>query len=534
MIFRALIIFLMLPQLTLAADYYVSMSGRDSNSGESPGAPWQSFSKVNDLILRPGDRVLLRGGDTFSGILYFDSFDRGAASSPIRIKSYGTGRARILAGDGHGILAYNTAGYVISDLDIVGSGRDTNNGSGIFFYADLPGDVKLDRVVITRVDVSGFHHAGIEVGAWNGATGFSNVSISQVQAYDNAKNGITVWGYDAPLSTIYAHRNVFVTASSAYRNHGVSGLEDPSGNGIVISNVDGGGIASCTAYDNGSQNTSNSGPVGIWAWRANRVKIEYNESFDNRTTTGASDGGGFDLDGGVTNSILQYNYSHGNDGHGYLLAQYAGAAPFRKNTIRYNISENDGRRNSSAGIYVWSHSELEITDSHIYNNTIYVSPSSAGNVCALRVVSPTSGLRIRNNVIFTTGGVPLLCVADGQVGMKVQGNAYWSDGSEFKIRWGADLYSSLAAFRASGQEMLKGTATGMSVNPQLDDPGFGGTVGNPDDLKALSAYRPTMASPLVNTGLDLKALFGIAVGDSDFSGTLLPQDGAFDVGAHEL
>lgn len=534
MLIPLLLALLLLPRIGLGADYYLSAAGRDTNSGASPQAPWRSLDKINGLILFPGDRVLMRGGDSFYGTLFFDAYDRGTAASPIRVGSYGTGRATIQAGEGDGIFAYNTAGFVISNLNVRGSGADANDGAGIIFYTDLPGGVKLDSISLNKIDASGFHHAGIEIGAWNGTTGFTNVAIDGVRAYDNAKNGITVWGYDAPGFTGYAHSNVYVAGSFAYRNEGLSGVTEPTGNGIVMSNVDGGRIARCVAHSNGARNTSSSGPIGIWAWRANRITIQFNESYGNRTTSGAADGGGFDLDGGVTNSYLQYNYSHENDGAGYLLAQYDAAPSFNNNVIRYNISQNDGRRNTYSGIMVWSKLPLEIANSQIYNNTIFISPSTTGNVCGIRVASPTSSLSIRNNIIVTTGGAPLLCVAGGQSRLAVQGNSYWSNGSPFQIQWGSTLYSGLSAFRGTGQEMLNAVPTGFDIDPGLFNPGLGGTIGNPSGLTKMLEYRLTANSPLINRGIDLKARLGVSTGTRDFYGTGLPQRGAFDIGAHEL
>jgi hypothetical protein len=534
MLYPLLLALLLLPSTSFGTDYYLSDAGRDTNSGVSPQAPWRSLNKVNDLILFPGDRIFLRGGDNFYGNLFFDAFDRGTAAAPIRVGSYGTGRATIQAGEGDGIFAYNTAGFVISNLNVRGSGADANDGAGIIFYTDLPGGVKLNSITLSKIDASGFHHAGVEIGAWNGTTGFTNVAIDGVRAYDNAKNGITVWGYDAPGFKGYAHSKVYITGSFAYRNEGLSGVKEPTGNGIVMSNVDGGRIARCVAHSNGTRNTSSSGPIGIWAWRANRITIQFNESYGNRTTSGAADGGGFDLDGGVTNSFLQYNYSHENDGAGYLLAQYDSAPSFKNNVIRYNISQNDARRNTYGGIMVWSKAPLEISNSHIYNNTIYISPSATGNVCGIRVASPTSSLSIRNNIIVTTGGAPLLCVAGGQKALKIQGNNYWSNGSTFKIQWGSTLYKSLSAFRGTGQETLNDAPAGLSVDPELLNPGLGGTIGNPSALTKLLQYRLKASSPLINRGINLKALFGLSTGTRDFYGTGLPQRGAFDIGAHEL
>ena len=64
--------------------------------------------------------------------------------------------------------------------------------------------------------------------------------------------------------------------------------------------------------------------VGIWTYASNRVTIRSSESYGNRTG-GHADGGGFDLDGGVTNSVIEYCYSHDNDGPGFLVWNYEGA-----------------------------------------------------------------------------------------------------------------------------------------------------------------------------------------------------------------
>jgi hypothetical protein len=54
----------------------------------------------------------------------------------------------------------------------------------------------------------------------------------------------------------------------------------------------------------------------------------------------------FDIDGGCTNCVLQYNYSHDNEGSGFQSGPFAGCSPLGDNTIRYNISENDAKKNT--------------------------------------------------------------------------------------------------------------------------------------------------------------------------------------------
>src|SRR6185436_921799 len=140
---------------------------------------------------------------------------------------------------------------------------------------------------------------------------------------------------------------------------GLPGIGRNSGSGIIVGDTDVATIERSVAWNNGKNcNYTNGGPIGIWAWDSNAVTIQYNESYSNQTGSSSLDGGGFDLDGGVTNSIMQYNYSHDNDGAGYLLYQFNGARPFGNNTVRYNISQNDARQGHYAGIYIGGGSDV--------------------------------------------------------------------------------------------------------------------------------------------------------------------------------
>jgi hypothetical protein len=64
-----------------------------------------------------------------------------------------------------------------------------------------------------------------------------------------------------------------------------------------------------------------------------------------QSTTGA-DGGGFDIDGGSQNVIVQYCSSFNNSGPGYMHCAYPDSRPSRDNVIRYCISQSDGRKTS--------------------------------------------------------------------------------------------------------------------------------------------------------------------------------------------
>ena len=521
--------------------FYVRPTGDDASEGTSPDRAWRTLERVNEEDLDPGVRVLLEGGQVFEGTLRLDAGDAGTPEAPVTVSTWGEGRATIRAGDAAGVVVYNAGGVSLSRLEVVGSGRESNGQTGILFFVDLPGDVKLEHVWVDDVEVSGFGETGIVIGANNGNSGFRDVRITHAVSRDNALGGIEVYGAWSEAPTGYAMEDVYIGHCRAHDNPGVAGRSSHSGSGIVIGGVDGGVIERSVAHDNGRLNTAVGGPVGIWAWDSTDVVIQHNESYRNRTDSSA-DGGGFDLDGGVTNSVMQYNYSHDNDGAGFLLAQYSGAPrPFAGNVVRYNVSQNDARSGRHAAIHFWSAAsetaDNPIRDIQVYGNTVYLTPSADGDPRALYfhgTETRTHDVAIHNNLFITTAGVPLVDAATAQVGLTVQHNAYWSSGDAFVIRWAGATHDTLAAWRtATGHEEMGGTAVGLAADPRLADPGGGPTLGDADLLETLSAYQVQAGSPLIDAGRDLSTALGLAGELTDYYGGPVPQGAAWDIGAHE-
>ncbi len=273
------------------------------------------------------------------------------------------------------------------------------------------------------------------------------------------------------------------------------------------------------------------GPVGIWAWTARRLVIQRCVSVRNRTGT-LYDGGGFDLDGGVSESVLQYNYSAENDGAGYLVYEFAGA-PFRvaDNVVRFNVSENDGRKNGYAGIYVGSQ-DRAVERLQVYHNTVYVGPAGDGERPKPLLLHKTKDCRIHNNLFIAAGGVPLADIGPGQPGLSIQGNHYWTPGGAFLVRHGCPDYHSLADWRADGAERLGGADVGSDGDPRLTGYAPGAIPADAGARTALSRYQLQPGSPLVGAGLDLRGRFGIDPGARDFWGNPLPRGRPAAVGAH--
>ena len=498
---------------------------------------------LESLDLEPGDRVFLQGGMTFTGTLKLEWWDTGTDAqgnliAPILISSFGDGRATIAAGDGPAILAYNSGGIEISNLNLIGSGvapdgTTSSTASGISFYNDSPGDLKFRHIRIRDVEVSGFGERGIAIGGYNGEAGYDDVEISRVVAHDNLQDGIETYGSKGSTRAL---TNVRIRHCVAHHHPGDPNGAVNSGNGIVMGGVSGGLIEYCKAHDNGTNSPTSNGPVGIWAYDSANIVIQCNESHHNRTSGG--DGGGFDLDLKVTDSVMQYNYSHDNAGSGFLIFGSASLSGNDRNIVRYNISENDGRDPSSpaaSGINVSNN----VNNLAIHGNTVIMSaPPGSTTIPAIKLVSFDSrpdGIIIANNLFVTSGGTRLVNV-DTSGDVTFAGNNYWSSGDNFVIREDGNDYGSLDAWRnATGQERQNGQSTGFSVDPQFQIPQ--GTTAKsllPNPLAGLKAFKLQAGSPLIDQGLDLKSRFNLDSGPRDFFAAPVIQGSALEIGAHEF
>lgn len=435
-------------------DYYInSETGSDNNSGKNPKAAWKSIEKVNSTIFEPGSKIFFSGGQSFEGNLFLDSKISGQKGKEIVISSYGVGRAQIKAGFGTGIKLYKNAYITIRNINIVGAGRkDGNNGSGIEA-------IQTENLKIDAVEVKGFRIAGIRTG------GDKNTSMTNIYAYDNGGAGIEVCGWNENLS-----ENICISDCIAENNPGDPEKKDNhSGNGIVVGNLKKGLIEYCLAFNNGwDMPREGNGPVGIWGWNSENLTIQYCISHDNKSS--GADGGGFDLDGGCRNSILQYNLSFNNQGPGYLLCQYPGAPEWKNNIVFRNISFNDGLKNTKSGIHVWDGGG-NFSTALIFENII------VNEVYAVSSTHDVDGLIYRNN-IFVSGAELLFGTMSKS---KFENNIYWQTvKGKFAFYSGNEFVNFEQWAKDSGQEFYKGALLGSYQNPQLKIP----------DLEELRKLKP--------------------------------------------
>ena len=532
---------------SMSTTYYVNTTGNNTD-GLSVATAWTNLTKVNSFSFKPGDTLLFEGGKTFAGNLNFDAFDAGNSTTKLVLKSYGTGgKAKIKTNSSAvcGFKATNTQGITIENLIFEGPGTTLSKDmDGIQFYTDLPTG-KLSGIELKNTEISQFGYCGIRfISKWdvNVKSGFENVLIQNCSVHDCRENGIVSIAYDDQNTQTYNHGKFHLTGCEVYNIPGYS-ASTHKGSGIVLSQIDSALIEYTCAHHTGTENTACGGPGGIWVWSANRINIQFCESHHNSSGLGKGcDGLGFDLDGGVTNSKIQYCYAHDNDGAGYLLGNFDGARPWGNNTIRFNISVNDALTNNSP-VTLFTGPNTTWNKLQFYHNTIIANPSAKNAYPSFSAFQITDygtsmkNIQCYNNIFLTSGGLPFVNIPNAFVAENpaFKGNLYWSASANPKWIYGSNTYSTLSDFRNAGIhcEKSNSTAHGIYTDPNLEGIGTIALTLFPKTNEQLINYVLKKNSAAIDAGLNLQTLFNINSGNRDFWGNTIA--GAIpDIGAHEF
>ena len=417
--------------------YFVNSLGHDNDQGTRK-KPFKTIRKLESIHFEPGDSIFLQAGNSFNGTLKLTI--SGEQDRPVVLTSYGEGRAIVNGGNREACIIKGSW-FQLKQIDFIGAGRKSGNtSSGLIIE-------QASNVFVDGVQSSGFQKSGLLV------QNSMNVSVKNVRANRNGAIGISV-----------SHsKNCVIKDCLAENNPGdPTNLTNHSGNGILVGESKNILIDHCTATNNGwDMPRVGNGPVGIWAYQADSVIIQHCIAYRNKTSEGAKDGGGFDFDGGVTNSIIQYCLSYENEGAGYGLFQYPGADPWSNNIIRYNLSINDGIVTDGAGgIFIWNggQSASEISNCYVYNNVIYNEQKPA---VVFEPASDHVNFNFNNNIFIGAGNI----VEGPTSGDRFRGNVWWQvRGSDITFRDHDDLENWA---KKMDQEMIHGEIVGMQMDPVL-------------------------------------------------------------------
>jgi hypothetical protein len=378
-----------------AATYHVDCAkGSDANAGSATSAAWKSLEKVNASRFRAGDRILLKSGCAWDGQLALTS--SGAEGAPIRIDRYGSGARPRIEGAGRvedTLRLYNVQFVEVRNLELTNRGETMGVRRGAHIFLDNFGTAK--HIVVADLyihDVNGSNqrkdNGGITFRTNGSVTPsrFDGLTIERNIIWRVDRSAIAAQSYHAPRRRWFPSLNVVIRDNY---------VEDIGGDGIVPWATDGVLVEHNIARD--CNRRAKSYNAGIWPWSTDNSLFQLNEAAFTRTTL---DGQGFDSDYNSRGTVLQYNYSHDNEG-GFLLI----CSPVQRNrednigntgtVARYNISRNDRAR-----IFHLSGAD----DTTIHDNAIYVG---VGLDVQMLLVSEWSGwstgATLRNNRFYVEG-----------------------------------------------------------------------------------------------------------------------------------
>lgn len=355
--------------------YYVNASsGNDSNSGKSPSQAWASLTKVNAQSFLPGDSILFKAGETWSGQLLID--DKGTENEPIVFSRYGDGEKPQINGNGketYTIKLADASYTEFSEFDITNTGATTLAGRmGIYITAmngNIPG------VVVKNVDI---HHVNGEVdknlqskqtGAGWGIF-WSNKGSSNGRLVDALIQGCHIYNCERNGIGGAINRNIRNLRLTVRQNL----IEKVPGDAIIMNTCENSVAEYNIARDFPRTLPESNAAAGIWPFNSNNTIIQFNEVSGHQAYL---DGQGFDSDFWCTGTTIQYNYSHDNAG-GFLLicgskdhSPDGQSSPNTGTIVRYNLSINDGGRTWGKHAHdfpiIYFHGNPD--GSMIYNNT---------------------------------------------------------------------------------------------------------------------------------------------------------------------
>jgi len=472
---------------TMGTTFYIDyINGNDDNIGTSVDSAWKTLKKVNDSTFAPGDKILFKSGCAWSGQL--SPKGSGSYGSPIVIDMYGGKYKPIINGggiEGGTVYLINQQYWEIKNLEITNDNNflleaKTSERKGVYIEANngtINNHIYIKSCYVHDVDgnADGDKSSGGII--LEGTNGVSGTSFNDILIEDNTISKVDRTGIKpSRVNGTAVNTNVVVRGNT---------LNDIGGDGIIIRDC----ISAICEYNvvSNAANRSTTVNVGIWPWGSNDTKIQYNESY---LTHGVSDGQGFDSDFKCDGTIIQYNYSHNNEG-GFCLVCSQGTGENQKNTniiIRYNISQNDGTRSillSGAGTI----------NTQIYNNTIYSAFSAKYVIRTAQFGGDTGETFICNNIFYMQHPYASF---DTPSNFHYENNAYF----------GAD---------AAVTDTHK-----ITSNPKLVKVGSGGIGRNTVD-----GYRLKAGSPCIGAGIAITDN-----GGKDYWGNTL-YNGNPDIGAYE-
>lgn len=481
------------------ANYYVSPTGSDNNSGTSTSEAWKTLQHAADSA-GAGDTVYVMDGVYQQKLKITHSGS--AAEGPITFKSY-TPQTAILDGtglsvaDSEGLIEITDASHIVlEDFEIRNYKTTTKD--------KIPSGILITGAGSNITIRNNYIHA-IE----NNATLRSDLSGRDA-------HGIAVYGTKAPQSL----SNISIIGNT------LSDLILGSSESMVVNgNVDGFLIEGNIVHDNdnigidviGFEGTS---PNSAYDQARNgivRENLVYNITSINNPSYGKSlpnDSYGADgiyVDGGK-DTLIERNMSYNNDIGIEIASEHSGKSTSNI-TVRNNIVANNNYTGIAMGGY--DKKRGSTVDCKVIGNTLYKNDTKGLDGGQMLLQYDTKNNVIKNNIFVASSSKLMISNPFTQnTGNQVDYNLYYVTGgaSSAEWQWKNVSYTGFAAYK-SGTSL---DSHSLFADPLLVDPAAGN-------------YTLSASSPAINAGENL----GSIVGDKDYKGSDRVKGGNIDIGADE-
>ena len=453
-------------------------------------AKWRAIESINALALKPGDRLLLRAGCRWQGMLR----PRGSGSEGhiISIDRFGEGAKPAIDGAGGeaALLLYNQEFWDIANLELTNDAAAAGLRRGLLVRAENTGG-PLKHVHITGLDI---HNIKGQLGAdmiskCTGGIGFEAITTAKFTRFDDV---LIENNYIHSLDNMGVYLNSDVGPHprdpqwEALRHTRIvvrgNRLEDIGKNAICIRAslaplIEGNTIRKAAARYHGN---------AIYVFGCKDAVMQGNEV--SHTQYLDLEGAAFDSDYNSEGTTIQYNYSHDNGGGLADVCNNPASKPPRGyndgTVIRYNVSRNEGYRVIAF--------DGPATNTSIYNNTLVVSPNTKPHIIEFDLFGKSPGypdrVSIRNNIIVNLG----------------EGTYLWGGATNYSFE--GNCFSGKAA-----------PAELDDPRKILGDPRFADPAGVADGIASVIGYRLRPESACAAAGVSVPSN-----GGRDILGVALP------------
>ena len=465
--------------------YFSSSIGNDNNVG-SETSPFQTIVKLNSLPLNPGDKILFKRDDVFTGQIIISY--SGSIGSPIIYDSYGTGNLPVLRasnGDngiadprstiriiGKEYLEFHNLQIENERFDTDGNSSNDDKSYGIYFQSFLtlpPSKDFEDRNLFKYFRFSNLRFQNIySISSTN--TSFNSIRTSGLHFFDAFVNDVIVedcFFTDIERTGVWLRR---YGSDIIIRNNS---FIDIGGSATILSQT------KRVLYENnimrftGSKTDSRmiGRGSGMWVFASDNVVAQYNISQHAR---GAGDSSGMHVDYGNTNILYQYNYLEDSAGG------FCETLGDNDNIIwRYNISVNEGTEEGGGknnllwvNDYAGTNRKINSKNVFIYNNTIYQGTDYKNVLGDSKILLVADDINFLNNIIYLE--------PNAKLGIK-----------DYEVNIGSSNFKNNVFFGGTISAAFKNLdATKLESNPQFNIP----------NLRHFSGYSIQSSSPVIGNG----------------------------------